>query len=72
MIFVQVFEDRELSFEMMVLQLFKVFLVIEEKCLEVGSDVVVNGKKKELMVMGGMSFDDVVSVMMQRFLKDIS
>lgn len=70
--FAQVFEDREPSLEMMVLQSFKAFLVIEEKRSEAGSDAAANGKKKELTVMGGTSFDDVASATTQRFLKDIS
>lgn len=68
--FTRVFEDKEPTLELVVLQSFKAFLVVEEKRSEAGSDGA-NGKKKELTVMGGTSFDDVASATTQRFLKDI-
>lgn len=70
--FSNVFEDREPSLELMILQSFKAFLVIEEKRSEAGGDAANSGKKKELTVMGGTSFDDVASATTQRFLKDIT
>ncbi|ODA78015.2 hypothetical protein RJ55_06618 [Drechmeria coniospora] len=69
--FQQVFQDRVPMLETMILRSFKEFLLTEERRSEAGADGG-EGKKKELTVMGGTSFDDVASATTQRFLGNIT
>ncbi|KAK5998653.1 Protein rad9-like protein [Cladobotryum mycophilum] len=70
--FQQVFQDRVPILETMVLRSFKEFLLTEERRSETGSANPSDGKKRELTVMGGTTFDDVASATTQRFLREIT
>ncbi|KAH7275451.1 sister chromatid cohesion C-terminus-domain-containing protein [Fusarium solani] len=69
--FQQVFDEQVPSLENAILRSFREFLIIEEKRSETAGQAP-SGKKKELTVMGGTSYDDVASATTQRFLKDIT
>ncbi|KKA26018.1 hypothetical protein TD95_003992 [Thielaviopsis punctulata] len=74
--FQSVFDEKAPQLENMILTSFKEFLMTEERRSEAASAEAAAdkkaGKKRELTVMGGTSFDDVASATTQRFLKDIT
>ncbi|KAM0344308.1 hypothetical protein ACHAPU_007665 [Fusarium lateritium] len=71
-LFDQAFKEQTSGLEVLILRSMREFLYAEEKRSETAAEAPAGGKKKELTVMGGTSFDDVASATSQRFLKHVS
>ncbi|KAF5559906.1 cohesin loading factor subunit SCC2 [Fusarium phyllophilum] len=71
-LFDQVFKEQIPGLEVLILRSIREFLFMEEKRSETAAEAPATGKKRELAVMGGTTFDDVASATSQRFLKHVS
>ncbi|KAI1333060.1 hypothetical protein F5Y16DRAFT_354703 [Xylariaceae sp. FL0255] len=70
-VFEQVFKERTVALELMVLRSLKEFLFTEEQRSD-QANTSASKEKKDLKVMGSTSFDDVASATTQRFLDAIT